>query len=268
MCEFCIKHGEGKKWYEVMEHYSAHLAEEQRRQAYIQKFVEHTLHHGETTIQRLAWAKRKFPAVYRFIRTIGTAGMKANHYGQIVPLEDVEAILDRVHSITRIACICRSVTTGKHNARYCFLLGLNPEGIVSQWPDVETSLEKVSAEEAKRLVREFDRNGLIHSIWTFKTPFIGAICNCDHDCLAYRVQISGDLINLMFKAEYYAEIAIDQCNGCRNCQRLCQFGAIEYSALNQKCYINIGKCYGCGVCRAACKGQAITLIEKGEVTPK
>lgn len=22
MCEFCTKHGEGKKWYEVMEHYS------------------------------------------------------------------------------------------------------------------------------------------------------------------------------------------------------------------------------------------------------
>ena len=25
MCEFCTKHGEGKKWYEIMENYSREL---------------------------------------------------------------------------------------------------------------------------------------------------------------------------------------------------------------------------------------------------
>jgi MinD superfamily P-loop ATPase len=109
-------------------------------------------------------------------------------------------------------------------------------------------------------------NGLVHSIWTFKTPFIGAICNCDHDCLAYKIQISSDLMNIMFKAEYIADIDPIKCVGCRNCQKLCQFGAVEYSAVNERCYINSTKCYGCGVCRSVCKKEAICLLDKELIT--
>lgn len=262
MCEFCTKHGEGKKWYEAMRHYSAELAAEQRRLRYIEQFVQGTLHHTSATIERLKWAKGKYPIAYRFVRRLGTAGMKVNHFGQVVPLEDAEKIIDLVQSITRIACICRSVTTGKENARYCLLLGVDPSGLVTQWPGAEVSLETISKAEAKQLLRQFDQEGLIHSIWTFKTPFIGAMCNCDHDCLAYRVQIGYDLMNVMFKGEYLAQISLDVCVGCRNCQKFCQFGAIEYSVVNRKCYVNSAKCYGCGVCRATCKKAAIELVDK------
>lgn len=262
MCEFCTKHGEGKKWYEVMENYSKELLEDSSRQKYIGDFVKNIKTKANSNINRLERVKRKTPFAYSFIRKMCTIGMKNNHYGQVVPLEDAEKIVEMVQSITRIACICRSVTTGKNNARYCLLLGIDPSNLVKDWPELESSLETLTTKEAKNLLNEFDKKGLVHSIWTFKTPFIGAICNCDHDCLAYKIQITSDLMNIMFKAEYIAHIDFRECIGCRHCQKLCQFGAVEYSVLNEKCYVNPLKCFGCGVCRTACKKEAICLLEK------
>ena len=261
MCEFCITHGEGKKWYEVMEHYSAELLADQSRQAYIEHFVPNIRKNGLSNLKKLEWTKQKLPLAYRFVRKMGTANMKKYHFGQVVPLEDAEKIVGMVQSITRIACICRSVTTGRNDARYCLLLGVDPSGLIKDWPELKANLETLTQAEAKQVLRDFDKEGLVHSIWTFKTPYIGAICNCDHDCLAYKIQIGSDLMNVMFKAEYLAQIEQLTCVGCRNCQKLCQFGAIEYSGLNSKCYINPLKCYGCGVCRVGCKKDAICLLD-------
>lgn len=262
MCEFCLRHGEGKKWYEVMQHYSDELLAESGRKAYVEQFITSIRTNADKNFARLDWTKQKLPLAYRFIRKMATAGMKQFHFGQVVPLEDAKKIVDMVQTITRIPCICRSVTTGKNDARYCMLLGIDPTGLVHDWPELEANLETLTAERAKEILRDFDHKGLIHSIWTFKTPYIGAICNCDHDCLAYRLQVSSDLMNIMFKGEYIAELDPEKCVGCRNCQKICQFGAIEYSISSAKCYINPLKCYGCGVCRDGCKKEAIYLTDK------
>ena len=37
---------------------------------------------------------------------------KADHFGQVVPIEEIERILGFVTSIVRLACICRNVTVG------------------------------------------------------------------------------------------------------------------------------------------------------------
>lgn len=261
LCEFCTKHGEGKRWYEVMENYSRELLADKARQSYIDSFVKNIRLRANSNMAMLEWSKNKLPITHSFIRKICTANQKNSHFGQVVPLEDAENIVDMVQSVTRIACVCRSITTGKDNARYCLLLGIDPSRSIKDWPELQASLETLTPQKAKEVLREFDKKGLVHSIWTFKTPFIGAICNCDHDCLAYKIQISSDLMNLMFKAEYIARIDSDECVGCRSCQRLCQFGAVEYSAANERCWINPAKCYGCGVCRNVCKKEAISLRE-------
>jgi len=262
LCEFCIKHGEGKKWYEVMQYYAQEMLAQQSRQTYIEQFIPGIRRNAAGNLARLEWAKRKLPLAYRFIRKIGSHRMKKLHFGQVVPLEDAEKIVEMVQSVTRIACVCRNVTTGRNDARYCLLLGIDPTGLNHGWPELNATLETLTPAEAKRVLRDFDRAGLVHSIWTFKTPYIGAICNCDRDCLAYRLQVSSDLLNMMFKAEYIACIEPLQCTGCRNCLKRCQFGAIEYSVIDAKCYINPLKCYGCGVCRCGCKQEAISLLAR------
>jgi heterodisulfide reductase subunit A len=55
-----------------------------------------------------------------------------------------------------------------------------------------------------------------------------------------------------------ATINEDMCSGCRICNNLCPFNAIEYLEDKEVSYINTALCKGCGTCVAACPAQAIS----------
>jgi heterodisulfide reductase subunit A len=55
-----------------------------------------------------------------------------------------------------------------------------------------------------------------------------------------------------------ATIHEDNCSGCRICNTLCPFNAIDYVEDKQVSEINEALCKGCGTCVAACPAQAIT----------
>jgi heterodisulfide reductase subunit A len=55
-----------------------------------------------------------------------------------------------------------------------------------------------------------------------------------------------------------ATIHAEHCSGCRICNNLCPFNAIEYKAEEGVSYINQALCKGCGTCVAACPAHAIT----------
>jgi len=196
-----------------MENYSQELLAQDSRAKFPGELLLKVERFGLTGFNRLEWAKAKLPFAYRFIRKIGTWGMKRYHFGQVIPLEDAEKIMDLVQSITRLPCVCRKAVSGNNNARFCLAFGIDPTGLLAGYPDTKANLETLSSEQAKELLREFDKAGLVHSIWTFKTPFIGGMCNCDNDCLAYKTQITSDLMQVMFKAEYIAAIEPLDCNG-------------------------------------------------------
>jgi len=174
-----------------------------------------------------------------------------------------------------VACLCRNITLGKEK-RYCYGISLSPDG---GWlaemsraldmsfftgPDV-SGFETLTKDEALSAFHEHEREGLCHTVWTFHTPFIGGICNCDRsDCLAMRTTVT-HATPVMFRAEFVAGIDPEECSGCRQCMRVCQFGAITYSASNKKAIIDQRWCYGCGVCRSSCKNNAILLEERTKV---
>jgi len=257
LCEFCIQHGEGKKWYLTMHNYSRELWAEQGREDFIDRFIAHFEEKARKEALRLE-AVRDIPIVYPLVRRGVIRKQKAEHWGQVVPIEDIEKIIDLQDSIVRLPCPCRKITTGRET-RYCFGIGVDPTGILGKYPDYSHSLEVLEREEAKKILGSFDKQGLVHSVWTFKTPYIGAICNCDQDCLAYRVQVTAGLVQIMFRAEYVGVVDWDACNGCKKCILHCQFGAIRYSNTMNRVTIDTMRCYGCGVCRAVCEKQAIAL---------
>ncbi|MBM3745755.1 MAG: 4Fe-4S ferredoxin [Acidobacteria bacterium] len=282
MCQFCHEHGEGKKWYLQMKNY----ADELLHQELSAKQKEVTRANTRAEWVGRFWECFEKPAVTGVPKTLMEIGMalaptaelrgpgaseaevlegrQITHFGQVIPIEDVEKIIDQADSITRIPCGCRFLTTGKTNARYCFGLGASISGGLKGVPDAASSLEVLDKEEAKRVIREYDQEGLIHSIWTGVTPYLIGICNCDRDCMAYKTYIEQRGAPYFFRAEYVCRVDPDLCNGCKDCIKQCQFGAQFYSSLLGKVYIDPTRCFGCGVCRPACATSAIQLIPREE----
>ena len=274
MCEFCHKHGEGKKWYLKAENYSEDLLSDLNRHKFITDFFSKLGEPAESTER--PGRVNKMP---RFVRSVLNPYLvgrqKKVHYGQVLPIEDVEKVFSFVSSVVRLPCICRHVRLGTEQ-RFCYGVSMAPQegelykiirGIDMYYltgPDV-SGLEEVTKEEALDNFRQYEKEGLCHTVWTFMAPFIGGICNCDRsDCGAMQSTVVHNF-PIMFRAEYVAELNTELCNGCRQCMRVCQFGAIGYSAANKKVFIDIGKCYGCGVCRASCTKDAIHLHDRASV---
>ena len=267
MCEFCTQHGEGKKWYLKAENYATELLDDLNRRDFIRSFYDEIIKKGIQSIPRLERLFARSPGVKQRVVREYTEQMKKSHFGQVLPKEDVHTILSRAHSIVRMTCACRWETERKEG-RSCFGISFGPphwydEVDVDYFgnPDV-SSFEKLTSDEAKRSIEELDGKGMVHSVWTFQTPFIGAVCNCDMTyCLAMKTTCGLDMPT-MFRAEVTAEIGADRCKGCRACVEKCQFAAIRYDESALTCVVDQTRCFGCGVCRSACEHDAIVLMDR------
>jgi ferredoxin len=267
MCQFCHQHGEGKKWYLRAENYSEELISDMRRRRFIADFIKKTAQ-GSFELEKELLRAGQAPSVLKNLGfSVIEKRQRRDHYGQVVPIEDVEKVLALANSIVRVPCVCRKKTTGRTDNSFCFGLGIDAEKLLdikeafleSFRPGPEEHLfERLTAAEALDLHRSFEGKGLIHTLWTFKTPFIGGLCNCDRsDCLAMTAYRHG--LQLFFRGEYVAEIDLQSCAGCRSCLDVCLFGAIGFPDSNKKASIDPQLCQGCGVCRSACEFEAITL---------
>jgi len=279
MCEFCTKHGEGKKWYLEMKNYSQEwlnvpLTPEEKESSgastraewlavFCKLFAQAKAAGGQISLQEMGAAV--LPGVVRWAAAGDMAkafeAQKQVHFGQVVTLEDAERIIDSVGSVTRLPCGCRYFTTGKDDKRYCFGLGAIGAGMSGAMPD-PNMFEVLTKEEAKKIIRNYDTEGLVHTVWTAVTPFIIGLCNCDHDCLAYRGYIEQRGRPCFFRGESLGEVDVELCSGCKDCVKQCQFGAMFYSSALGKVYIDPTRCFGCGVCRATCPTEAIRMAPR------
>lgn len=272
MCEFCTKHGEGKKWYLNAKNYSNDLLSDLKRRKYV--------------IEHFYWIDKKYRAYSKFVKPLPlqTPIVKAianaiirriflnQKWAQVVPIEDVEKILSFTNSITRVPCTCRMVKTGKET-RECFLISINPKEVgiadlIDQsyfgGPSV-AKFERVDKKWAISFMKECEKHGSIHTVWSLKAPFIGAICNCDFSTGCIAMEMEKKTKPIFFKGEYLASIDKSKCVGCKECFRICPFEAIKYQSNDGKCTINPVRCYGCGICRAVCQKGFIRLVDRSTV---
>lgn len=281
MCEFCLEHGEGKKWYLNIKNYSDELLYEELSST--QKEVVEV----NTRVEYLNDLFRNFvmpaisnipvdqdeereekvsvsPAQVLPSEETAVAHRKIEHFGQILPIEDIEEVIDIASSITRMACGCRYINAGKKDERYHFGLMVDRRGTFEKFPDASSSLEVLEKKEAKELFRHYDDEGLLHIIWTAVTPYVMCLCNCDSDCNNYKNYYEKRGAPRFFRAEYVSSVDWDLCTGCRSCMGRCQFGAKFYSSAMGKVYIDPTRCFGCGVCRVACPNNAIAQTPRQE----
>jgi len=265
MCELCTKHGDGKIWYKNAKNYANDLLSDLRRRQYMQNFLASTIGEGISSLGRLETIfgkKKKLPE--RMVNAM-VAKAKEEHYGQVVPMEDIRTIIEKAATVVRMPCACRWAAEKREN-RCCYSVSYSPE----TWHEnldmgyfgkaSNEGFETLTGGEAIAQMEKLEEDGAIHTIWTMITPFIGAICNCtSHECLGLRTLAMN--VETMVRGEYVAVVDRALCNGCGLCESSCQFGAI-YSQGDSEGYfseVNPAKCYGCGLCRNRCPQGAISL---------
>jgi len=83
------------------------------------------------------------------------------------------------------------------------------------------------------------------------------IADCDVDAPNLHLLLRPRIIeNHSFYGMDKAEIDLEKCNECYNCQNACKFDAIDDALI-----INQHKCEGCGVCEYVCEANAINMVK-------
>jgi len=152
---------------------------------------------------------------------------------------------------------------GEQRPRSCLGLGV---GMFrwEEWPErYKGGVEFLSTEEAKEHIEHWHKRGMVITIMTFGTPYIGGICLCDYpDCLAIRMRLDYGIKPFLLKGHQVAKVNYEECTGCGTCVQRCQFGAIKMEVTTKKSNIDMTRCFGCGVCTYACPQDAISLIDR------
>lgn len=273
MCEFCTQHGDGKKWYLEAENYAGDLERDLERRGFMIEFVSGFNGRMKRNIRLLEVVKASPAPVRRAVRSVTARTQKRDHFGQPVPIEDCEKILDIATSVVQLPCVCRNFARRPERG-YCLAITTKPADDAlaeafrdySDGPDT-SKFQRLTKAEALEVLRRCEVEGMMHSVWTFKTPFISAICNCDlgSGCMAMRTTLDYGL-QVMWKGEYLAEIDADACSACGACLPRCPFSAIHRDA-SRNAVVDKHACYGCGTCRSACKKSAIRLLDRAS-TPE
>jgi ferredoxin len=267
MCEFCTKHGEGKIWYKNAANYGQDLLSDLNRRRYIENFLTSAFSEGFQTLGRLETIFRKKGKLPRSVQTALVQKSKAEHFGQVLPIEEIADLVGRARTVVRMPCACRW-NIGKKEERCCYAVSYGPEA----WYNAidmayfgkasDEGMEALAADTAISQMKAMEEQGRVHTIWTMMTPFIGAICNCSpEDCLA-MLTLSRTRVETMERAEYVARVDETLCTGCGLCEVECHFKAVNSHQHHgtSHAHIDSHKCFGCGLCRRVCVTGAISLV--------
>ena len=267
MCEFCTTHGEGKVWYKNAANFANDLLSDLNRRKYIENFLTSAFSDGFQTLGRLETIYRKKGRLPKAVETALIEKAKKEHFGQVLPIEEVGELVRKARTVVRMPCACRW-DLEKKEERCCYAVSYGPEAWYSSidmsyfGKASDEGLESLTAEVAVKQMEEMEGQGAVHTIWTMMTPFIGAICNCSAEgCLAMRT-LSRINVETMARAEHVAKVDASLCSGCSLCDAACHFKAIESVTVggHSVARINAHKCFGCGLCRRVCPDAALSLI--------
>jgi MinD superfamily P-loop ATPase len=111
------------------------------------------------------------------------------------------------------------------------------------------------------------KTSLVAAFAQCAAPAVLADCDVDASNLPILLQPIGESRSEPFTSGYFVKLDPSLCDGCRICEEVCRFGAVEFEtaeggtgdALPRFDYY---ACEGCGACVDACPPGAIALVER------
>jgi ferredoxin len=197
------------------------------------------------------------PALHRVVPAQKTVKTES-----ILPYDDVRAILMSSKVFHVRNCICR--VQQEYVGRKCdFPVKSCITFSSTERPSSQGEAgidERTSQEGALALLDKFEEIGLVHTVGNVRKG-IGYICNCCGCCCGILRGITEfGIENSVARANYFAVIDPDRCQGCGTCIKRCQVHAI--SERNSVAVVDERKCIGCGLCVTGCPNEAAELQRK------
>jgi Pyruvate/2-oxoacid:ferredoxin oxidoreductase delta subunit len=185
----------------------------------------------------------------------GAPEYQKRHSETILLLREAEQLVDSAPVIRVVPCNCKMLADHcDHSREIC--LALDPEQI-----DERTGGRELAKDEAKQLLRQLDREGLIHTApYHWQETGRGYLCNCC-TCCCYPFRAAKQLgaKGRWPQSRYLARHDHHRCRSCGLCARRCPFGAFQFDREQKLVSFDPGLCWGCGLCANRCPEQAIEM---------
>jgi len=228
--------------WEVMDHEFSHLVEQYWNEGGMEGIMRY-----EPALHRVVPAQR---AIKREL---------------ILPYDDVKQLILQAKSFELRDCICRKQLDLVGNRQCEFPVRACLNFSVKERP---AGPYDITQEEAIRVLDQVEEIGLVHTVSNVAAG-VHYVCNCCGCCCAILRGITQfGIENSVAKANYYAVVEAEECNGCGICEERCQVRACSVDG--DVAVVDLTKCIGCGLCVTGCPSEAIKLELKPDeeiITP-
>lgn len=194
----------------------------------------------------------KYPPFFRVIPINEGIASKST----VLPYEDALKIVEQATNIAVTKCTCRLIMKKcDRPLEVCMQLNKGADYAIRRGTG-----RKLTVEEAKKMLRDCERAGLVHT--TENKSGIGTVvCNCCECCCeAIPYMRHAATRGIVSPSRYRASVDIEFCSSCGSCVDICPVDAI---ALDDEGFavVDGDLCIGCGLCTGACPVEAITLVQ-------
>ncbi|KJF26307.1 ATP-binding protein [Clostridium aceticum] len=178
------------------------------------------------------------------------------HNSDIITLKKAQEMIDSMEKeIYLQPCNCRSIAQACDKPKnVCIQFGCE-----NNTPADRGWGEQLTKEQAKQILKEANKQGLIHS------GEEEALCNCDR-CCCYPFRAAEILGSKKIwpKTEYVIQWDEASCIHCKKCIKICNFGAF-YSLKENEVKFDREKCWACTICAENCPKHAIAYYKATDV---
>jgi electron transport complex protein RnfB len=198
------------------------------------------------------------------LRTI-PVNKSINHKLEVLPYEDVGALI-RGHTQFLVApCICRREKKLQGEGcdkpeDNCLVLGKATQ--IYRERGVGREIDR---EEALQILREADESGLVLQPSNSKNIVNICLC-CGCCCAVLRTIKNHPRPATLVSSPFVCSVETEACNGCGVCLERCQMDALSLE--DEKVILDINRCIGCGLCVSTCPTDALFLTRKPEFAQK